>query len=203
MRRPNTWMAGQTRPRERGSMGGRKSTHHDSGIRRSLNLMRDSPGLDGILRDKVGLSEISGIPRQRFPPEGRPSARLTFPSSCTQRAWALRRASQYSSHAMPPSRHARTCPDSFRVSAHPYDNPTGHGPFARPPHAAILARLPRPVHRTMDRGIVEGGRNQPSPSAFIPHPPGLGGRASSARPSMRHGSDNPVSLRVSAHASNN
>ena len=105
----------------------------------------------GIRRDKVGLSEISGISRQRFLPEKRPSARPTFPSSRTQRAWTLRRAPQHPSHAIPPSRHARTCSDSFWVSAHPYGNPTGHGLFARPPHAATLARPPHAMHRTMVR----------------------------------------------------
>ena len=135
-----------------GACGAERAPHHESGIRRSLDLMRDSPGLGGILRDKVGLSEISGIPRQRFLPESRPSARPTFPSSRVQRAWTLRRAPQLPSHAMPPSRHTRTCPASFWVSAHPYGKPTGHDPFARPPHGGILSRPRRAVHRTMVLG---------------------------------------------------
>ena len=41
---------------------------------------------------------------------------------------------------MPPTRHARTCPDSFRVSAHPYGNPpaTAH---------SLAHRMPRSWHR--------------------------------------------------------
>ncbi len=99
MRWVSTWMvatppdlirgAGMT---TRGSVPGETAPHHESGIRRSLDLMWDSPGLGGIRRDKVGSSETSGIPRQRCLPESRPSARPTFPSSRTQRAWTLRRA---------------------------------------------------------------------------------------------------------------
>ena len=40
-------------------------------------------------------------------------------------------------------------------------------------HGGTLARPPCPVHRTMVRSIIEGGRNEPSPPTFIPHAPGL------------------------------
>ena len=166
-----------------GAWRAERAPHHESGIRRGLDLMRDSPGLGGIRRDKVGLTEISGIPQHRFLPEERPSARPTFPSSRTQRAWTLRRAPQHPSHAMPPSRHARTCRDLVRVSAHPYGNPIGYDPFARPPHAAILSRPRRTVHRTMVRrmaGGTEMSRRKPSPSRPYSSPPGRRGRISGA-----------------------
>ena len=114
----NTWMprypdqvrvsAGMTK---RGSVRTERTPRDESEMRRPNNLMRDSLGLGGILRDKVGLSETSGIPRQRFLPESCPSARPTCPSSRTQRAWTVRRAPQHPSHAMPHAvmrGHART-----------------------------------------------------------------------------------------------
>ena len=160
----STWMPRTSRGMTtRGGGQAERTPRQESGIPRLINIMRDSPGLGGIRRDKVGSSETSGIPQQRLLPESRPSARPTFPSSRTQRAWTLRRAPQHPAHAMPPSRPARTCPDmpgldpGIRVSAHPYGNPTGYDPFARPPHAAILSRPARDRHRTMVRRV---GREQ-------------------------------------------
>ena len=116
----STWMPRTSRGiTTRGGGQAERTPRDESGIRRSPNLMWDSPGLVGIRWDKVGLSETSGIPRQRFLPESRPSARPTFPSSRTRRAWTVRRAPQHPPHPIPPSRHARTCPDLIRVSGHP------------------------------------------------------------------------------------
>ena len=155
MRWASTWMPRSSRGMTtRGGGQAERTPRDESGTPRLLKFMRDSPGLGGILRDKVGLSEISGIPRQRFLPESRPRARPTFPSSRTQRAWTLRRAPQHPSHAMPPSRHARTCPDLIRVSGYPRIH------MATPPATAhsLAHRMagschgPQPaVHRTMVR----------------------------------------------------
>ena len=136
----STWMPRTSRGMTtRGGGQAERTPRDESGIPRLLKFMRDSPGLGGILRDKVGSSEISGIPRQCFLPEGRPSARPTFLSSRTQRAWTVRRAPQHPSHAMPPCRHARTCPDLIRVSGYPRIH------MATPPATAhsLAHRMPR------------------------------------------------------------
>ena len=149
MRWASTWMPRTSRGMTtRGGGQAERTPRDESGIRRSLNLMRDSPGLGGILRDKVGSSETSGIPRQRFLPESHPSARPTFPSSRTQRAWTVRRAPRHPSQAMPPSRHARTCPDvpgldpGIRVSGYPRIHMTT--PLAT--IHSLAHRMPRSSH---------------------------------------------------------
>ena len=146
MRWASTWMPRTSRGMTtRGGGQAERTPRDESGIPRLLKFMRDSPGLRGILRDKVGSSEISGIPRQRFLPESRPSARPTFPSSRTRRVWTLRRTPQHPPHAMPPSRDARTCPDvpgldpGIRVSAHPFQ-PSPPRPHTPIPSCADLIR---------------------------------------------------------------
>ncbi len=94
MRWASTWMPRTSRGMTMWENGWAERTPRDESGMRQLNFMRDAPGLGGT-------AGMSGIPRQRFPPESRPSARPTFPSSRTQRAWTLCRAPQHPSHAMP------------------------------------------------------------------------------------------------------
>ena len=182
----------------RGSASAETAPHHESGIRRSLNLMRDSPGLGGIRRDRVGSSETSGIPRQRFLPERRPSARPTFPSSRTQRAWTycvaprnIRRtrcpmpscadlpglvpgirASIWQPHWLRPIRSPTACRDPVTAPARRAPH---HGPESRParqqraiPTYLLLFALSSPR---------SGEGKEPASPAFCLHSPGLGKRA--------------------------
>ena len=152
----NTWMPRSSRGMTtRGNASAETAPHHESGIRRSPNLMRDSPGLGGIPRDKAGSSEISGIPRNVF---------------CSRVAQVPARRSR---HRAPNERGQCVAPCNIRRTRCPHPVMRGHARtrsgyprihMATPPatahsladHGAILAPAPRFVHRIMVR--VTGSR---------------------------------------------